>query len=89
LVALFGFKPWTCALVLRVLEPIWHEKTEAGDVSAVRGRIEQVLGFGPKGDVVIDMGREPARLAWHTSTSCSPHETRYAKVRHHPALPYL
>lgn len=70
--------------VLRVLEPIWLEKTETA--TRVRGRIECVLdwamarGYRPKGD-------NPARWRGHLDKLLA-RPGKVAKVEHHAALPY-
>jgi hypothetical protein len=70
-------------LVMRVLEPIWREKTETA--SRVRGRIESVLDWakvkGYRG------GDNPARWRGHLDKQL-PKRSKVAKVQHHPALPY-
>jgi len=71
-------------LVLKVLEPIWSEKTETA--SRVRGRIEAVLDWATvrgyrKGD-------NPAR--WRGQLShLLPARGKVQKVEHHAALPYV
>ncbi len=71
------------ALVLRILEPIWTNKTETAN--RLRGRIESVLDWSTvrgyrKGD-------NPARWRGHLD-KLLPRPTKVAKVKHHPALPY-
>lgn len=70
--------------ILRVLEPIWLEKTETA--TRVRQRIEAILdwamarGYRPKSD-------NPARWRGHLDKLlASPRKV--AKVEHHAALPY-
>jgi integrase len=71
-------------LVMKVIEPIWIEKTETA--SRVRGRIEAVLswaearGYRP-GDKV-----NPA--SWGVLKNLLPAKSRVAPVKHHAALPY-
>jgi hypothetical protein len=69
--------------VLRVVEPIWHAKTETA--TRVRGRIERILDWATvrgyrKGD-------NPARWKGHLSEALAARE-KIAKVAHHAALPY-
>jgi integrase len=70
-------------LVLRVLEPIWHTKSETA--SRVRMRLERVLswaavhGYRP--------GDNPARWRGHLD-HLLPAQGKIAPVRHHGALPY-
>jgi integrase len=72
------------ALVLRVIEPIWHIKTETAN--RVRGRIEAVLdwaavrGYRAPGD-------NPARWKGHLS-NVLPERNRIQKPQHLAALPY-
>ena len=70
-------------LVLRVLEPIWHEKTETA--TRVRGRIEQVIDWAKARG--YRYGENPARWRGHLD-KLLPARNKIAKVRHHPALPY-
>lgn len=69
--------------VLRVLEPIWSEKTETA--SRLRGRMESILDWARvrgyrKGD-------NPARWKGHLDTLLA-NPGKIAKTRHHAALPY-
>ncbi|MDP9907945.1 integrase [Variovorax boronicumulans] len=70
------------AHVLKVLEPIWHEKTETA--TRVRGRIEQVLDWAKvrgyrKGD-------NPARWKGHLDQLLAK-PRKISKVEHHAAVP--
>jgi integrase len=71
-------------LVMKVIEPLWIEKTETA--SRVRGRIEAILswaearGYRP-GDKV-----NPA--SWSVLKNLLPAKSRVAPVKHHAALPY-
>ncbi len=69
--------------VMRVLEPIWREKTETA--SRLRGRIESVLDYaaahGWRG------GENPARWRGHLA-KLLPAPSKIAQVEHHPALPW-
>lgn len=70
------------AHVLKVLEPIWREKTETA--SRLRGRIESVLDWA-KGRKLRD-GDNPA--AWKGNLDAQlPRPEKIAKVEHHAALP--
>src|SRR5262249_57030348 len=70
-------------MVLKVLEPIWRDKTETA--SRIRGRIESILNYA-KARSYRD-GANPAAWRGHLDmllarpSKISPHE-------HHAALPY-
>ena len=67
--------------VLRVLEPIWHEKTETA--SRLRGRIEAVLSWATVAG--HRAGDNPAR--WNGNLKeLLPAPSKIAKVGNHPAL---
>src|SRR5262245_59437323 len=68
-------------LVLRVLEPIWTEKTETA--SRVRGRIEAVLSWATVSG--YRTGDNPARWKHHLDKLLAP-RAKVAKVRHQPAM---
>ena len=71
-------------LVVQLLEPIWREKTETA--SRVRGRVESVLDWATvRGH---RSGDNPARWRGHLD-KLLPKPTKVAKVRNHPALPYV
>ena len=70
-------------LVLRCIEPIWHEKTETA--SRVRGRIESVLDWATVRGYWA--GENPARWKGHLS-EVLPRWSQVAKVEHHEAMPY-
>ena len=70
-------------LVLRVLEPMWKEKTETA--SRVRGRIEQVLDWATVRG--LRAGDNPARWRGFLDHML-PKRSSVQKVQHHPALPY-
>lgn len=70
-------------LVLRVLQPIWHEKPETA--SRVRARIERVLSWATVQG--YRTGDNPARWANHLDNLLPAH-TKIAPVQHHAALPY-
>jgi hypothetical protein len=70
-------------LVLKVLRPIWNEKTETA--SRVRGRIESVLGWATVSG--YRTGDNPARWKGHLEEAL-PKRSAVAKVEHHAALAY-
>jgi integrase len=71
------------ALVMAVLDPIWSTKTETA--VRVRGRIESVISAAKsRGEFV---GENPARWKGHLD-AVLPKQSKVAKVRNHPALPY-
>jgi integrase len=69
--------------VLKVLQPIWSEKTETA--SRLRGRIESVLSWATTAG--YRSGENPARWKGHLENLLAM-PTKIAKVEHHPALPY-
>jgi integrase len=71
------------ALVLKVLLPIWQEKTETA--KRLRGRIESVLDWATFNK--YRDGENPARWKGHLEHSLAK-PSKVAKVVHHPALPY-
>jgi integrase len=71
------------ALVLKVLMPIWGEKTETA--TRLRGRIESVLDWATFNK--YRQGENPARWKGHLEHSLAK-PNKVAKVTHHPALPY-
>lgn len=73
----------TTDLVLRVLDPIWKEKTETA--TRVRQRIEQVLDWAKARG--FREGDNPARLKGALA-ELLPRAQKIKKVRHHPAVPY-
>jgi len=70
-------------LVLAVIEPIWHTKTETA--SRIRQRIEKILDWA-KVRGYRD-GENPARWRGHLSVSL-PKPAKVSKVKHFKALPY-
>ena len=70
-------------LVMRVLDPIWHTKTETA--SRVRGRIEAVLDWAKARR--LREGDNPALWRGHLD-QLLPKRSRVQKVVHHPALPF-
>ena len=71
------------AFVMRVIEPIWKEKTETAN--RVRGRIEAVLAWATVRG--FRTGDNPARWKGHLD-HLLPARTKVRKVEHHAALPY-
>jgi integrase len=71
------------ALVLKVIEPIWKEKTVTAD--RVRSRIESVLDWASVRD--HRSGDNSARWRGHLD-QVLPARSAVARPVHHPALPY-
>ena len=71
------------ALVMKVLEPIWKEKTETA--SRVRGRIEAILDWATAR--AFRIGENPARWRGHLD-KLFPARSKVQKVKHHKALSY-
>lgn len=69
--------------ILRVLEPIWTEKTETA--TRLRGRIESVLAWATVRG--YRTGLNPARWKGHLD-HLLPKPSRVKKTNHHAALPY-
>ena len=69
-------------LVLKVLQPIWKEKTETA--SRIRGRIERILDWARV--MKYRMGDNPARWKGHLDHLLAK-RSRVATVVHHAALP--
>lgn len=69
--------------VLKVLEPIWTEKTETA--KRLRGRIENVLDWATARR--FRAGENPARWRGHLDKLLA-RPSKVAKVQHHAALPY-
>ena len=71
------------ALVVKVLSPIWQDKTETA--TRLRGRIESILDWATVSK--YRQGDNPARWRGHLENLlANPH--KLAKVEHHPALPW-
>jgi len=70
-------------LVMKVLEPIWHDKAETA--SRLRGRIEAVLDWATVRG--YRSGENPARWRGHLD-KLLPARGKVRKVEHHAALPY-
>lgn len=71
-------------LVLKVVEPIWQDKTTTAN--RVRGRIEAVLDWATVRG--YRSGDNPARWAGHLA-EVLPARGQIARVIHHPALPFV
>jgi integrase len=71
------------ALVVKIIEPIWHAKPETA--GRVRGRIEKVLDWAKVSG--FRSGENPARWKGHID-KVLPKGSKVKRVRHHPALPY-
>lgn len=73
----------TTELVQRILEPIWHTKTETA--TRLRGRIESVLDWAcVRG---YRQGENPARWKGHLD-KLLPAPSKVKNAQHHDALPY-
>jgi integrase len=70
-------------LVMKVLAPIWNEKTETA--SRLRGRIEAILDWAKTSG--FRTGDNPARWDGHLQNKL-PKKSKVRKVRNQPALPY-
>jgi integrase len=71
------------ALVMKVLEPLWQNRTETA--SRLRGRIESVLDWARTRD--YREGENPARWRGHLE-NLLPRKSRVKPVEHLAALPY-
>jgi integrase len=70
-------------LVMKILQPIWNEKTETAN--RIRGRIEKVLDRAKA--LKLRSGENPARWVGHLD-QLLPKKSQVAPVENHPALPY-
>ncbi len=71
------------AHILKVLQPIWKEKTETA--TRVRQRIENILDYAQA--LGLRSAENPARWKGHLDKLlAAPNKVK--KVKHHPALPY-
>lgn len=70
-------------LVLKIIEPIWHTKTETA--KRVRGRIERVLSWAKARG--YRQGENPAQWRGHLDQVLPP-PSKVRRVVHHPALAY-
>ncbi|MEJ1381615.1 MAG: integrase arm-type DNA-binding domain-containing protein [Candidatus Sedimenticola sp. (ex Thyasira tokunagai)] len=71
-------------LVLKVLEPIWHDKPETA--TRVRQRVESVLDWATARG--YRTGENPARWKGHLD-KLLPKRSKVQKVKHHEAMHYL
>jgi integrase len=71
-------------LVMKVIEPLWSIKPETA--ARLRGRIEAVLDWAKTRG--YRAGENPARWKGHLD-NLLPSRGKVAKVKHHPALPYV
>lgn len=71
------------ALVVKVLQPIWEEKTETA--TRVRSRIENILDWATVSH--FRTGDNPARWRGHLDNLLAD-PSRVARVAHHAALPW-
>lgn len=69
--------------VLKILEPIWLEKTETA--KRLRGRLEDVLNWATVHG--YRQGENPARWL-NNLKEVLPQPNKVRNVKHHPALPY-
>jgi len=69
--------------ILKILSPIWNEKTETA--KRVQGRIENVLDFAAAHK--YRDASNPARWRGHLDMLL-PKPSRVKTIRHHPAMPY-
>lgn len=73
----------TTPLVLRILQPIWNEKTETA--TRLRGRIEKILNWARAQG--FRTGDNPATWRGHLSEAL-PNPSKVAKKRNYAALPW-
>ncbi|MCJ2142259.1 tyrosine-type recombinase/integrase [Methylobacterium sp. E-066] len=71
-------------LVMRVIEPIWGDKTETA--TRVRGRIESVLDWAATRG--YRQGENPARWRGHLQ-NLLPKRSKVQRVEHYAALPFV
>jgi len=70
--------------ILKILEPIWQEKTETA--TRLRGRVEQVLDWGTVRG--YRDGLNPARWRGHLD-KILPKPKKLTRVKHHASLPWV
>jgi integrase len=73
----------TTGEVMRILQPLWHEKTETA--SRVRGRVESILDYAKASG--WREGENPARWRGHLD-DLLPQCRKLQRVKHHAALPW-
>lgn len=73
------------AHVLRILKPIWLEKTETA--VRLRGRIEKILNWAKAQD--YRTGDNPAAWRGHLNAGLLPAPSKVADPGHHAALPWV
>ena len=71
------------ALVMRVLDPLWRQKTETAN--CLRGRIEAVLDWAKTRG--LRDGENPARWRGHLE-NLLPRKSKIAPIVHHAAMAY-
>jgi integrase len=71
------------ALVVKVLNPIWHSKTETA--TRLRGRIESILDWATVSK--FRQGDNPARWKGHLDNLLAT-LSKSERTKHHPALPW-
>ena len=71
-------------LVVKVLKPMWHDKTETA--TRVRGRIKSILDWAKTSG--YRSGENPAQWEGHLD-DLLPAPRKIRKVKHHEALPWL
>src|SRR5215831_9421502 len=69
--------------VMRILEPLWREKTETA--SRLRGRIERILDYAKARG--WREGENPARWRGHLD-QLLPSRRKVQRVEHHDAVPW-
>lgn len=73
----------TVGMVIKVLEPLWNDKTETA--SRLRGRIESILDWATTRE--YRKGENPARWRGHLE-NLLPKRSKVQRIKHQPALPY-
>jgi integrase len=73
----------TTSEVMRILQPLWREKTETA--SRVRGRMERILDYAKARGWRV--GENPARWRGHLD-QLLPQRSKVQRVEHHAAMPW-